>query len=195
VAHVGTVSKTLAPGIWVGWITAPATLIEPLVATSPLPTPGPRRSASSALADLLVSGEYERHVAAARRAYRRRRDMLARELVAKPPALPVRGAAAWMQLLLQLPSYTDDIALAGAAAAQGINISPLTPLHLTPSRRRGLLVGLGRLPEHNIPAGSERDCLGGQPAASHGALLGRVRLSAPTWSPLPALAQSRSSWA
>jgi GntR family transcriptional regulator/MocR family aminotransferase len=57
-----------------------------------------------------------------------------------------------MQLLLQLPSDTDDIALAEAAAAQGINISPLTPLHLAPSRHRGLLVGFGRLPEHSIPA-------------------------------------------
>ena len=152
VAHVGTVSKTLAPGVRLGWITAPASLIEGLVARKSAADSGSPTISQLALADLLSSGEYERHIAAARRAYRRRRDLLVRELAANRPALPVRGAAAGMQLLLQLPSGTDDIALAEAAAAQGINISPLTPLHLAPSRHRGLLVGFGRLPEHNIPA-------------------------------------------
>jgi hypothetical protein len=42
--------------------------------------------------------------------------------------------------------------LAEAAAAHGINISPLTPLHLGRSRQPGLLAGFGRLPEHKIPA-------------------------------------------
>jgi GntR family transcriptional regulator / MocR family aminotransferase len=152
VAHVGTVSKTLAPGIRLGWITAPARLIEALVARKSAADSGSPAISQLALADLLSSGEYERHVAAARRAYRRRRDLLASELAAKLPALPVCGGAAGMQLLLQLPSDTDDIALAGAAAAQGINIAPLTPLHLAPSQHRGLLAGFGRLPEHNIPA-------------------------------------------
>jgi hypothetical protein len=38
-----------------------------------------------------------------------------------------------MQLLLALAADTDDVTLAKAAAAQGINISPLSPLHLGPS--------------------------------------------------------------
>jgi GntR family transcriptional regulator / MocR family aminotransferase len=152
VAHVGTVSKTLAPGVRLGWITAPASLVEGLVARKSSADSGSPAIDQLALADLLSSGEYERHIAAARRVYRRRRDLLVRELAAKLPALPARGAAAGMQLLLQLPSDTDDIALAEAAAAQGINISPLTPLHLAPSQHRGLLVGFGRLPEHKIPA-------------------------------------------
>jgi len=55
---------------------------------------------------------------------------------------------------------TDDIALAQAAAAQGINISPLTPLHLAPSRHRGLLAGSGRLTEHKTrpPSRRQRPC-------------------------------------
>jgi GntR family transcriptional regulator/MocR family aminotransferase len=105
-----------------------------------------------AFAALLASGDYERHIAAPRRAYRRRRDLLTRALAAKLPGLPVLGAAAGMQLLLPLARDTDDVALAGAAAARGINISPLSPLHLVPSPQRGLLAGFGRLPEHKIPA-------------------------------------------
>jgi GntR family transcriptional regulator / MocR family aminotransferase len=46
------------------------------------------------LAALLASGEYERHIAAACRAYWRRRDLFVRALAAKPPGLQVLGAAA-----------------------------------------------------------------------------------------------------
>lgn len=152
VAHVGTVSKTLAPGIRLGWVTAPASLIEALVARKSAADSGSPAISQLALAGLLSSGQYERHIAAARRAYRRRRDLLVRELTVALPGLPVRGAAAGMQLLLQLPADTDDITLAEAAAARDINIAPLTPLHLAPSQHRGLLIGFGRLPEHHIPA-------------------------------------------
>jgi GntR family transcriptional regulator/MocR family aminotransferase len=151
VAHVGTVSKTLAPGVRLGWITAPAYLIDELVARKSAADSGSPAIDQLALADLISSGEYERHIATARRAYRRRRDLLVRELAACLPALPVRGAAAGMQLLLQLSTDIDDVKLAEAAALQRINISPLTPLHLAPSRERGLLAGFGRLPEHKIP--------------------------------------------
>jgi GntR family transcriptional regulator/MocR family aminotransferase len=152
VAHVGTVSKTLAPGVRLGWISAPADLVDQLVARKSAADPGSPAIDQLALAILLASGEYERHIAAARRAYRRRRDLLVRALAARLPRLQVLGAAAGMQLLLPLAPGTDDAALAEAAAAQGINISPLSPLHLTPSPQRGLLAGFGRLAEHKIPA-------------------------------------------
>jgi GntR family transcriptional regulator / MocR family aminotransferase len=152
VAHVGTVSKTLAPGVRLGWISAPADLVDQLMARKSAADSGSPAFDQLALANLLASGEYERHIAAARRAYRRRRDLLVRALAAKLPGLPVVGAAAGMQLLFWLADNADDGALAEAAAAQGINISPLSPLHLVPSPERGLLAGFGRLPEHKIPA-------------------------------------------
>lgn len=56
-----------------------------------------------------------------------------------------------MQLLLPLPGQTDDTGLARAAAARGIGIDALSPLHLARSPDRGLLLGFGRLPDHKIP--------------------------------------------
>jgi len=56
-----------------------------------------------------------------------------------------------MQLLFPLDNDTDDVCLAEAAAAPGINISPLSRFHLAPSPERGLLAGYGRLPEHKSP--------------------------------------------
>ena len=70
-----------------------------------------------------------------------------------------------MQLLLQLPDKIDDVAIADAAASRGIGVRALSPLHLTPSHERGLLLGYGRLSESRIEdavgALSSRDRGGG----------------------------------
>jgi GntR family transcriptional regulator/MocR family aminotransferase len=55
-----------------------------------------------------------------------------------------------MQVLLQLPDGVDDVAIADVAASRGIAIRSLSPLHLTPNRQRGLLLGYGRLSEIKI---------------------------------------------
>jgi GntR family transcriptional regulator/MocR family aminotransferase len=150
VAHVGTASKTLAPGLRLGWISVPADLIEEVRIRKSLADSASPAIDQLALADLLSTGEYERHVVRARHEYRHRRDRLVQALSNTLPRLPVRGAAAGMQLLLQLPDQTDDVALAEAAAAQRIGVRALSPLHLAPSDERGLLLGYGRLPEPRI---------------------------------------------
>jgi GntR family transcriptional regulator/MocR family aminotransferase len=103
------------------------------------------------LANLIISGEYERRIVRARRTYRRRRDLLLHALNTYLPKLRPRGAAAGMQLVLPLPAGADDIAIASAAARHGICLTPLSPMHLAPSPDHGLLLGFGRLAEHRIP--------------------------------------------
>jgi GntR family transcriptional regulator / MocR family aminotransferase len=152
VAHVGTTSKTFAPGLRLGWISAPADLADDLQARKSAADSGSPAIDQLALADLLTSGEYERHIVRARHAYRRRRDLLLHALTARFPRLHVSGAAAGMQLLLPLPGQTDDTALVDAAAARGIGIDALSPLHLARFPDRGLLLGFGRLPDHKIPS-------------------------------------------
>jgi len=150
VAHVGTASKTLAPGVRLGWISLPADLVDEVRIRKVLTDSGSPAIDQLALADLLSSGEYERHVVRARHEYRHRRDRLVRALSMKLPRLEVRGAAAGMQLLLHLPDQVDDIAIADAAASRGIGVRALSPLHFKPSPERGLLLGYGRLSERRI---------------------------------------------
>jgi len=151
VAHVGTTSKTFAPALRLGWISAPAGLTGDLQARKSAADSGSPAIDQLALTSLLTTGEYERHIVRARHAYRRRRDLLLHALTARFPRLEVSGAAAGMQLLLPLPGQADDAALAQAAAASGVGITALSPLHLARSPDRGLLLGFGRLPEHKIP--------------------------------------------
>jgi GntR family transcriptional regulator/MocR family aminotransferase len=150
VAHVGSASKTLAPGVRLGWISVPPDLVDPLRDEKSAADSGSPVLDQLALAQLLRAGDYERHVVQARRAYRRRRDRLLQALGRRVPGLEIRGAAAGMQILLNLPTDVDDIELVDKAASQGINISALSPLHLTPRPQRGLLIGYGRLPEPSI---------------------------------------------
>jgi GntR family transcriptional regulator / MocR family aminotransferase len=150
VAHVGTTAKTLAPGLRLGWITAPAWLAERLPAAKSAADSGSPVIGQLALAHLITSGEYERHVVRARNTYRRRRDLLLHALAAEFPELPPTGADAGMQVMLPLPGDADDSAIAHTAARHGIRITPLSPLHLALSPQRGLLLGFGRLPEHRV---------------------------------------------
>jgi GntR family transcriptional regulator / MocR family aminotransferase len=151
VAHVGTTSKAFAPGLRLGWISAPADLAGDLQARKSAADSGSPAIDQLALASMLTTGEYERHIVRARHAYRRRRDLLLHALTSRFPRLTVSGAAAGMQLLLPLSSQADDITLAEAAAARGIGVTALSPLHLARSPERGLLLGFGRLPDHKIP--------------------------------------------
>jgi GntR family transcriptional regulator/MocR family aminotransferase len=150
VAHVGTASKTLAPGVRLGWVSLPADLVEEVRIRKVLADSGSPTVDQLALADLLSTGDYERHVVRARHEYRRRRDRLVRALARRLPKLEFRGAAAGMQLLLSLPDEVDDVAIADAAASRRIGVRPLSPLHLVPSQERGLLLGYGRLSEGRI---------------------------------------------
>jgi GntR family transcriptional regulator/MocR family aminotransferase len=151
VAHVGTTAKTLAPGLRLGWITAPAWLAGQLPEAKSAADSGSPVIAQIALANLITSGEYERHFVRARRTYRRRRDLLLHALSTYLPGLRPQGAAAGMQLLLPLPTGIDDTTVAEAAVRRGICLTPLSPMHLAPSPEQGLLLGFGRLAEHRIP--------------------------------------------
>jgi GntR family transcriptional regulator/MocR family aminotransferase len=133
-----------------GWISAPPHLVDKLREQKSATDSGSPVIDQLALAELISSGEYERHIVRARRTYRRRRDLLVAALRSCLPELEIGGAAAGMQLLLMLPDDADDVEIADAARARGIGISALSPLHLAARSTRGLLLGYGRLPEPSI---------------------------------------------
>ena len=150
VAHIGTASKTLAPGCRLGWLSLPGDLVEDVRARKAAADSGSPAIDQLALAELLSNGEYERHVTRVRHIYRGRRDRLIMALSRAMPSLEVRGAAAGMHVLLALDPGVDDLAVLAAAADRGIRVRALSPLHLEPSRERGLLLGYGRLVEERI---------------------------------------------
>ncbi len=152
VVHVGTASKTFAPGLRLGWMSVPADLIEDVTAAKAMADSGSPSLEQLALADLLASGEYDRHIARARAVYRSRRDRLIAALEQRLPAVRVEGVAAGLHVLIRLPDEVDDVAVAATAAERGIGVRPLSMMSLVPEAPPGLLLGYGRLGPERIDA-------------------------------------------
>jgi GntR family transcriptional regulator/MocR family aminotransferase len=73
VVYCGTASKSLAPGVRMGWLVVPPRLLD---AVAGVLDGGPSALDQLALASFIESGGYDRQVRRARLAYRRRRDRL-----------------------------------------------------------------------------------------------------------------------
>jgi GntR family transcriptional regulator/MocR family aminotransferase len=150
VVHVGTASKTLAPGVRLGWLSLPAALVGDVREAKAAADSGSPALDQLAFAAFLDGGDYDRHVVRVRATYRARRDRLLRSLAAHDPDLLAEGAAAGLHVLVRLPEI-DDVALARAAAAAGIGVRPLSPMYLGGSApETGLVLGYGRLPVERI---------------------------------------------
>ncbi|WP_139216490.1 aminotransferase class I/II-fold pyridoxal phosphate-dependent enzyme, partial [Streptomyces sp. CC77] len=85
VVYAGTTSKSLAPGLRLGWLVLPRDLVADVVRAK-----GDADWACGALdqltlAEFLTSGAYDRHVRAMRLRYRRRRDQLVAALADRAP--------------------------------------------------------------------------------------------------------------
>jgi GntR family transcriptional regulator/MocR family aminotransferase len=150
VVHIGTSSKTLAPGIRLGWMSVPADLIDEVKAAKSAVDAGSPVLEQLAMAELLASGDYDRHVARARQVYRRRRDALVAAVARRLPGLRLHGAAAGLHVLLRLPDRVDDIAVARSAAMRGVRIEALSPMSLVAAPERGLVLGYSRLAAERI---------------------------------------------
>jgi GntR family transcriptional regulator/MocR family aminotransferase len=147
VAYVGTVSKTLAPALRLGWVIAPPELVEQLRQAKRLADDFSPALDQLALASMILGGEYDRHLRRARRVYRARRDALVRALANQLPELDVQGIAAGVHLLVRLPAGVVDAAVAADAARAGIRVAPLSAFRIRPSDESGLVIGYGRLHE------------------------------------------------
>jgi GntR family transcriptional regulator/MocR family aminotransferase len=148
VVYVGSLSKTLAPGLRLGYLIVPPALVEPLRqarGASDLHTAVPEQAV---LADFLAEGHFARHVRRTRALYRRRQACL----LALAPRLThglleLRPTGAGMQVLGLLPDGVDAAAVARAAAARGVVVTPLAAAapgaapHEATGGRGGLLLG------------------------------------------------------
>ncbi len=153
VIYAGTASKTLAPGLRLGWLIAPSDLVGPLAAARLAIDSGSPVLDELTFADFLARGELDRHLRRVRPIYRARRDALLDALGRHLPALDPCGASAGLHLLAWLPDGARERAVVGAAVGAGVGLNGLTRRRFTPEGPGGLIFGYGTIPERDIEPG------------------------------------------
>jgi GntR family transcriptional regulator/MocR family aminotransferase len=87
-----------------------------------------------------------------RTSYRRRRDLLVRELARALPEATVRGIAAGLHATVELPDRYDERAILRAARHRGIDLTTMGQFWIPPTTGRPtLLIGYAQLPVPAIP--------------------------------------------
>lgn len=145
---IGSISITLAPAMRLGWIVPPPDLLRAIAETKRDDDFGTGMMEQHALASWLETGEYDRHVRHARRAYAARRAELGRQLQQHFPEWPQRGVAG-LEILLQLPAGLSEWHVVAHGRQLGLGLSPLGPMRISPAGPPGLVLSYARLaPRH-----------------------------------------------
>jgi DNA-binding transcriptional MocR family regulator len=104
VIHLNSFAKMLAPGLRLGWISAVPAIVEQLALIKQRVDPHTQNLSQLAVADLMETGAFDRHLVALRAEHRRRRDAMVKALRQSLAAdairfeVPEGGLYLWCQL-------------------------------------------------------------------------------------------------
>jgi GntR family transcriptional regulator / MocR family aminotransferase len=155
VVYLGSVSKALGPAVRLGWAVPPAYLLRELAAEKRLADHGSSGLDQLALAWLMESGRYDRHLRRMRKTYAARRRTLIDSLAVHAPHLPLTGLDAGFHALATLA--TDEARTIARAAERSVGLHGLTPYRSpTSTSAAGIVFGFGNLNESSIAQGIEQ---------------------------------------
>ena len=144
VLYMGTFSKVLYPGLKLGYLVVPKSLIESFRrAHYDLNRPG-QMPLQAALAEFIDRGHFAAALRKSRATYAQRRQGLLDGLQkCLGEHAVISGAEQGLHLCLRLPDTLDDQALARKIAEHGLTVRPLSGYCLKRRDSRGLIVGYG----------------------------------------------------
>jgi GntR family transcriptional regulator/MocR family aminotransferase len=151
---IGTVSKALAPAVRLGWVLAPPPLAAEVAEEKRISDRGTSGLDQLALANLLESGRYDRHLRRMRTIYARRRAAVIDALARHAPEVRLTGLAAGFHAVAHLPDPADEQAVVRAARERSVGLYGMAKHRATRAAAPPQLVlGFGNVSERAVEPG------------------------------------------
>ncbi len=147
VIYCGTFSKTLAPGLRLGFAVVPAPLVAAFVRVGTLMDRGIDTLNQAILAEFMRQGLLAPHIRRMRTEYARRRVALLTAIARHAPSVAPISAPGGLHMVAQLPDSVDEAATVRACRSRGLAVSPLGAYYTGAPRMVGLVMGFAGTPE------------------------------------------------
>jgi GntR family transcriptional regulator/MocR family aminotransferase len=157
--YLGTFSKILFPGLRLGYLVLPKSLVEPFVATKAVGDTGTAALEQLALADFIDAGHFDRHLRRTTASNAARRKALVSALREQfGDRIEIGGANAGLHVFAWLKGKRGGAVrdASGRAEKAGVGLYTADPFYARPPDRTAILLGYGALRERDIREGVRR---------------------------------------
>jgi GntR family transcriptional regulator/MocR family aminotransferase len=148
---LGTASKALAPAVRLGWVHAPSPLAAAVAEEKEMSDRGSCMLDQLALASLLTTGRYDRHLRRMRTVYAARRTALTGAFARHVPSVQLTGLAAGFHAVAPLPPGADETAVIAEARGRRVGLHGIGEYRGDPGAAPpALVMGFGNVGERAI---------------------------------------------
>ncbi|HEU5134186.1 MAG TPA: PLP-dependent aminotransferase family protein [Steroidobacteraceae bacterium] len=154
VVYAGTASKTLAPGLRLGWLVVPQAMRDAILSEHRLADHGAPRIEQNTLATFIDDGDLDRHLRRMRLIYRDRRNALVSAIGEYLPEASIDGISAGLHAVVSLPESIAEQEVSNEVARRGMCIEFISKWYVRKQDRPStILIGYAQSNGSTLRAG------------------------------------------